>query len=93
MENCQFLQRSLTEKQKLHCCIAHRSKLNLWYLISLQEMHQIGILPRNKSTLSPVSTSPEETIAAMAALWDEFSAQVCALQVLSAMVTPQHQII
>lgn len=62
--------------------------------MSLQEMHQIGILPRNKSTLFPVSTSPEKTIAAMAALWDEFSAvPVCALQVLSAMVTPQHQII
>lgn len=47
-----------------------------------------------KSIISPVSTSPEETIAAMAAHWDELSAvQVCALQVLSAMVTPQHQII
>jgi len=39
--------------------------------------------------ISLVSTSPEETIAEMAARWDELSA----LQVLSATVTPQPQII
>lgn len=54
----------------------------------VHEMHQNGILPRNKSILSPVSTSPEETIAETAAHWCELSA----LQVLSAMVTPQPQI-
>lgn len=54
----------------------------------VHEMHQNGILPSNKSILSPVSTSPEETIAETAAHWCELSA----LQVLSAMVTPQPQI-
>lgn len=52
-------------------------------------MHQRGTIPRNESILPPVSTSLEETIADMAACWDELSV----LQVLSAMVTSDPQII
>lgn len=76
------------KREKLRCCIAHRTKLDLQYLLPphmvLQVMNQNGILPRNRSILSPVSASPEETIAESAACWDELSA----LQVLSAIMTP-----
>lgn len=52
-------------------------------------MHQRGIIPRNERILPSISTSLEETIADMATCWDELSV----LQVLSAMVTSDPQII